>query len=68
MVVFACHPSYAISINKRMAVQAGLGINARTYLKNNQSTRVVSRAQVVKHEALSSSPSTPKQRTNNKKQ
>jgi hypothetical protein len=34
MVVYTCHPSYAGSMNSRMAVHTGLGINVRPYLKN----------------------------------
>jgi hypothetical protein len=33
MVMRACHPNYTESINKRIVVQASLGIKARPYLK-----------------------------------
>jgi hypothetical protein len=33
--MYAYHLSYVGSINRRIAVHAGLGINARPYLKNN---------------------------------
>jgi hypothetical protein len=35
-VVHACHPSLLGSINRKITVQASLGINAKPYLKNNQ--------------------------------
>jgi hypothetical protein len=34
VVACACHPSYKGSINRKIVVQAGLGINLRPYLKN----------------------------------
>jgi hypothetical protein len=35
MEVYTCHISSAESLNRRIIVQAGLGINAKPYLKNN---------------------------------
>jgi hypothetical protein len=35
MVMHACHSSYAGSVNRRIKVQAGPGINLRPYLKND---------------------------------
>jgi hypothetical protein len=35
VVVNACHLSYARRVNKRIEIQARLGINTRPYLKNN---------------------------------
>jgi hypothetical protein len=32
-MVYACHPSYVRSINRRTAVQISLIINTRSYLK-----------------------------------
>jgi hypothetical protein len=37
MVVHIYHPSYVGGRGRRMAVQASLGKNERTYLKNNKS-------------------------------
>jgi hypothetical protein len=34
MVILTCHPSCIGSINRRIAVQAGLGVNMQTYSKN----------------------------------
>jgi hypothetical protein len=67
VVVHTCHSSYAGSINRRIKVQAGSGINVRSYLKNNESKRAKAVAQVVeclpaKSEALSSNPSTGRER------
>jgi hypothetical protein len=35
IVVHICHPSYSGSVNRRIAIQANLGIKARPYSKNN---------------------------------
>jgi hypothetical protein len=35
VVVWACHPSYLGSINRKISIQAGLGVNARPCPKNN---------------------------------
>jgi hypothetical protein len=39
VAVHTYHPSYAGSINKRIGIQISSGINARPYLKNNQSIK-----------------------------
>jgi hypothetical protein len=36
MVAHACHPSYVGSINRRITVQANLGINVRPQSKNKK--------------------------------
>jgi hypothetical protein len=38
-VAYTCHPIYAEGVNRRMVVQAGLGIKAKPYLKSNQSKK-----------------------------
>jgi hypothetical protein len=48
IVVHACHPSYAGSINRRIMVQAGQSIKARPYLKNSKSKKDPGVAQVVR--------------------
>jgi hypothetical protein len=40
VVMWACHPSYEERGNRSTAIQAGLGINTRPYLKNNKSKKV----------------------------
>jgi hypothetical protein len=35
VVVYICHPNSEERMNRRITVQAGLGKNARLYLKNN---------------------------------
>jgi hypothetical protein len=35
IVVYTCHPSYMVSINRRITVQACPGINRRSCVKNN---------------------------------
>jgi hypothetical protein len=35
VLAHVCDPSYSGSENRRITVQASLGINMRTYLKNN---------------------------------
>jgi hypothetical protein len=35
MVTHTCHPSYVGSINRRITVQAGMGINVSPILKSN---------------------------------
>jgi TnpA family transposase len=52
-----------VSINRRNAVQACLGIKARPHLKNNQHTQERVDGVFTKHEALSSSPNTVKKYT-----
>jgi hypothetical protein len=37
IVAHACHPNYEGRLNRRIIVQAGLGLNARSYLKYNES-------------------------------
>jgi hypothetical protein len=61
MVAHACHPSYSRSINRSIVDKAGLGINARSYIKNNQSKIGWGHGSMVecllcKHKAPSSKP------------
>jgi hypothetical protein len=35
VAVCVCHPSYVVNVNRKIAVHALPGINARSYLKNN---------------------------------
>jgi hypothetical protein len=36
MLMCICNPSYVVVVNSRITVQASLGKNMRSYLKNNQ--------------------------------
>jgi hypothetical protein len=61
------HPSHLGSVSRRILILAGVGKNARPYLKNNQRKKGFDVVQVVeclpsKHKALSSNPSTTKKR------
>jgi hypothetical protein len=47
-MVHACHLSYVGSINRRVEVQTGVGINVSPYLKNNLIRKVHGMAYVVK--------------------
>jgi hypothetical protein len=63
--VNTCHPSYEGSINRRTVVQASLGINVRTCLKNTYSKKDWGYDPNVEYlpsklKALNSSPSTSK--------
>jgi hypothetical protein len=63
VLAHACHLSYLVSINRRMVVQAGLGINMRSFPKNSENAGGM--VQLVEHlssklKALSSIPSPPK--------
>jgi hypothetical protein len=51
VVGHTCHPSYPGSVKRRISVHAGLGINARLYLKNTSSKKgwVYGLAQLLKH-------------------
>jgi hypothetical protein len=57
MVAHTCHPRYAGSVNRRIIVQTGLGINMRLlskiYLK---ATKPGGMVQVVEHLPKSASP------------
>jgi hypothetical protein len=62
-VTSTCHPSYMESVNRRIVVQASLGIKVRPYSKNNKAKKAGSVAKVVeclpsKLKALSSNSST----------
>jgi hypothetical protein len=55
-VAHISHSSYVGSINSKISIQTGLGINVRPYLKNNQVVQVVEHLP-SKLKALSSNPS-----------
>jgi hypothetical protein len=48
-MVCICHYSYTGSINRRNKVQLDLGIDAKPYLKNNESERTGSMAPLVEY-------------------
>jgi hypothetical protein len=62
MVVHSCHPTYTRNMNRRIAVQAGLGINGETLSKKiPKAKRTGNIAQVwlpSKHKALVLNPGT----------
>jgi hypothetical protein len=65
VVAHACHPCYEGSVNRRVTIQAGPGINAKPYFKNNQRKRVRDMLQGPQHlfsKALSPNPSNSKKK------
>jgi hypothetical protein len=70
--VHACHPSCERSVNRRMAVQATLGMRVRPYLEKPKAERAGSMDPVLeplpsKSEVLSSNPSIGKKTNQNRK-
>jgi hypothetical protein len=47
VVVYTCHPSYVASVNRKIEVQVGPGINVKTYLKITKAKRTGDMAQLV---------------------
>jgi hypothetical protein len=67
MVALTCHPRHVVNVNRRITVQANLGINARPYSKIPKAQRAMGVTQVVEHQPsmckpLSSNPTTTKKK------